>query len=419
MDTGLQPNLYAEQKGQIVDDDFLKSSRAILDEQNQIEKIVEEENRLQKLLGGDNALSQISEEAKRHFTGADTIARHIKHLDRDRLGFLSASIIGDAIKAVEKQNNWHKNIVGKLAEINSIGAVFAKHSERVALTKPIWAAQIGYTDRFSSIQRAMASMKSPWLDTLHASRSIRGFAELQAIGYALNSAPSFGIQFTDSLRLDLGDWRDQITWPEQIFTDPVARTEFYVERGLNTELTDFPETAFYESLSIAGVTREPPALVARYGPPVILMSSSEDEKAFGRTNAAHDWLQRLETQLRRFIEEVMTKAFGTNWAKARLPNGMYEKWMGKKEGAEKDGGKQWPLIAYADFTEYPLVICRSDNWKEVFAPFFLRQESVKESFQRLHPLRIGTMHARPITQDDEILLYVEVQRLAKACRFTA
>src|SRR5205085_2337469 len=119
--------------------------------------------------------------------------------------------------------------------------------------------------------------------------------------------PSFSIKFTDSLRVDLGDWRDPIKWPEKIFTDPVARTQFYVERGLNTELTDFPETAFRESLSIAGVTREPPTLVEHYGPPVILMSNGEDEQAFARTNAAHDWLQRLETQLRSFIDEVMTR----------------------------------------------------------------------------------------------------------------
>ena len=72
-----------------------------------------------------------------------------------------------------------------------------------------------------------------------------------------------------------------------------------------------------------------------------------------------------------------------------------------------------PLVAYADFTDYALLICRSDNWREVFAMFFGRPESVRESFQRLYPIRLDTMHARPITQDDELLLYVETRRLVK------
>ena len=58
-----------------------------------------------------------------------------------------------------------------------------------------------------------------------------------------------------------------------------------------------------------------------------------------------------------------------------------------------------------------LVICRRDNWRQVFSPYFERAETVRESFQRLYPIRLDTMHARPITQDDELLLYVETKRL--------
>ncbi len=42
---------------------------------------------------------------------------------------------------------------------------------------------------------------------------------------------------------------------------------------------------------------------------------------------------------------------------------------------------------------------------------FRREEDVRESFQRLHPLRIATMHARLLTQDDEVFLSVEVKRI--------
>jgi HEPN superfamily Swt1-like protein len=123
-------------------------------------------------------------------------------------------------------------------------------------------------------------------------------------------------------------------------------------------------------------------------------------------------LLRFETQLRRFIDKQMTNAFGPEWPKHRLPKGMYEKWQEKKR-AQYARARNRPLIAYADFNDYPLVICKGDNWREVFAPFYNRQESVRESFQRLHPVRLDTMHARPITQYDELLLYVETQHLLK------
>jgi len=60
------------------------------------------------------------------------------------------------------------------------------------------------------------------------------------------------------------------------------------------------------------------------------------------------------------------------------------------------------------------IITRRDNWEAVFKPIFCRAESVIESFQRLYPIRICTMHARVITQDDELYLYVEVKRLLAA-----
>jgi hypothetical protein len=47
------------------------------------------------------------------------------------------------------------------------------------------------------------------------------------------------------------------------------------------------------------------------------------------------------------------------------------RWQEKKRKAMQAGGKDWPLIAYADFTDYERVICKGDNWREVFAVFFV------------------------------------------------
>jgi len=278
---------------------------------------------------------------------------------------------------------------------------------------PLSEALTRYTDQVSALQQAMEGMRSPWLDVNERLTSFASFAELQGIGRALRDMPTFGENLSAALRLDLGDWRDPITWRPEALADLGARSDFYAGLGFNPALTDFPAPAFQESLDIAGIRREPPTIVDLYGDPIPPSGNDGEESGFERTNVAHDWLLRLETQLRAFIDEQMTQVFGMDWPKHRLPNGMYDQWREKKQDAERHGVPVRPLIAYADFTDYERVVCKKDNWREIFGSFFVRPESVRESFQRLHPIRVDTMHARPITQDDELLLYVETRRLIR------
>ena len=280
-------------------------------------------------------------------------------------------------------------------------------------TSPLSESLARYAEEASSLQHAMESMCTPWLDAQEAMRSMAGFAELQGIGRALVSMPSFGDSLASALRIDLGDWRDPIAWRSEIFTDLAARSDFYASLGFDRALTDFPALAFAQSLDIAGLRRDPLPLIDRYAGPVPQAKDDDNENGLTRTNMAYDRLLRLETQLRKFIDERMTRVFGTDWPKHRLPNGLYDAWQEKKQKAKEAGGEEWPLVAYADFTDYERVICKRDNWREIFAAFFGRSESVRESFQRLYPIRLDTMHARPITQDDELLLYVETRRLVK------
>src|SRR5262245_38327527 len=172
-------------------------------------------------------------------------------------------------------------------------------------------------------------------------------------------------------------------------------------------LTDFPAPAFNESMSLAGLQEVSVSGVEEYG--LSETENEEERQGFARTNAAHDRLQRFETELRRFIDQQMTAAFGTDWTRQRVPGPILTSWREKKQKAMASGEKEWPLLAYADFTDYVPIITRKDNWAEVFKPIFRRSECVRESFQRLYPIRICTMHARIITQDDELYLQVEIK----------
>lgn len=265
------------------------------------------------------------------------------------------------------------------------------------------------------LKLAMEAMDAPWLNLKREIDSLKGFAALQGVGRIVNNYLGFDDEAAQALRSQLGDFRDAITFPPDIFEDISARSAFYIARGFNPKLTDFPAPAFTQGLRIANLDIDgtPPSLAEYLLEDELEAADTEEEAGFRRTNAAHDKLQRTETQLRRFIDVVMTANFGPDWPKSRLPNGLYDTWMDKKTKAEGDGRPSHRLIAYADFTEYALIICKRDNWP-LFKPIFGREESVRESFQRLTPLRIATMHARLITQDDELFLVAEIKRLLTA-----
>ena len=264
-----------------------------------------------------------------------------------------------------------------------------------------------------SFRQVVESMKTPWLDASDRLGSLERLVSLDRIGELSSRRSSFGPEVAEQLRRSLGDWRDTISWPESIWSDLGARAEFYVDLGFDADLTHLPAPAFHDATSATEVRDEPPSMVEAYCPSPPPAFDPDEEAALARTNEAHDRLQRLESQLRCFIDREMTDAFGSDWPTHRLPNGKCDEWKAKKDTADRSGAPPRPLIAYADFTDYVLVICRRDNWDDVFEPYFERKDGVRESFQRLYPVRNDTMHARPITQDDELLLYVEGKRLMR------
>jgi hypothetical protein len=72
------------------------------------------------------------------------------------------------------------------------------------------------------------------------------------------------------------------------------------------------------------------------------------------------------------------------------------------------------LIHYADFTDYIQMIERRDNWTECFRGTFLNPEEIRVSLRRLNAVRLPTMHSRPLSKEDLLLLLVEARRVLKA-----
>jgi hypothetical protein len=261
----------------------------------------------------------------------------------------------------------------------------------------------------SNLRARMEEMLNPWVNANMASASARAFADLQSIGKLVNQVNSFEASVAAMLRTSLGDWRDLISPPVESLANPSFRTSLYVERGFDHALTGFTAQAFDEGIKIALLwdsTDEEQAIDL----------AEVDENGYARARIAFNVLQQFEIVVRRFIVEAMRATYGDEWARRQLPGGMYDKWQEKKKTARKAGEDERLLIEYADFTDYRLIIERKDNWDAVFRPIFGRAESVRESFQRLYPVRIATMHARIVTPDDHIFLMAETRRVLRAIR---
>lgn len=265
-----------------------------------------------------------------------------------------------------------------------------------------WIAKLAGTTGLEQIKRTLLERQYPWVSDFDASASIRGFVELQVLGGAIDTCRPFGNDVTLAARDVLGDWTGVATLPADVFTDSLARSTFYLERGYDSAVADFPAPAFYENLRYAGLGETAPTVEEE---------TDEDEATRRRTSEAQALLCEFEREMRQFIQKKLVICAGSKWPKQRVDEKVFKGWKEKQQTDRTRRSVDLPLIDYIDFSEYERILTRKDNWQEAFQTHFEREESVRESLFRLMPLRNAAMHARFLTQDDWVFLQVEVKRL--------
>lgn len=341
-------------------------------------------------MGQIGALTKLSEELDRH--------RKFFEVPLERAWRVGAFAPGvsEAIRAGLTAAQVHRIAhIGafRLPQVNEIETLARRAAEAAELTRRTFAK--------TALEVEMARMHQPWLRVGAEAASARGFSEILAIGHGVAKRRPFGDGLVEALRGPLGDWRDPISSASDRWLDDGARTAFYLDRGFDSALTNFAAPAFDASLRIARLRTDQ------------AQEEGEDQGA-DRADEAFATLRAFEIAVRRFLDSVMTEAFGNAWIRQRLPPNMLDEWKTKREKAKASGRFENSLISYADFSDYQRIIDRADNWEDVFKRIFGRREDVRESFQRLYPIRIATMHSRIITLDDELYLRVETRRILKA-----
>jgi hypothetical protein len=271
-----------------------------------------------------------------------------------------------------------------------------------SITVPKWSNDIAMVG--VNLQRQLESMRAPFIQMQDSLKSLRGFSELSAIGAAVNLADPFNAGLVINLRRDLGDWRDTEVDATDLLDDPARRVSLYEEHGFNAELTDFPAEGFESALTVTGIDLGAVSTVLAPPPAGIVPAFNVH---------AYQWLFVFERELRAFIIKCLTEAGSGNW-EARLPNGMRERWEEKKAKAQLEGASEQPLINFADFADYVDSSLKNANWRDCFKGTFKREEAVREGFNRLRPIRLITAHMRVMTNEECLILNLEVRRILRA-----
>ena len=288
--------------------------------------------------------------------------------------------------------------------------LFASISERIRTSNDALAS---FALSGVATTKLLGELNAPWLKMGHELRSLQGIMDLAGIGRALHVLPPFDVGLTNAVRMALGDWR-HVAIPSAIFDSTAKRVSFYASLGLDRSLTEFPPATLERALDLSLSAEHFPRSNRNRRPGRREVSGVSVRFTPRWMTRAYEIIFAFESEIRRFIEQQMTLAFGTEWIRHQLSGDLRQQWQERHDGDAKQGFSTSTLIDYADFSDYERIICRDDNWKRVFQQFFPRKESVRESFSRLSVIRRCTMHSRLLTGEDLLLLRVEVSRLRKA-----
>jgi len=105
----------------------------------------------------------------------------------------------------------------------------------------------------------------------------------------------------------------------------------------------------------------------------------------------------LETYLREEIQRELKKHYGEEWWERGVPQVVKDACM--KLAQLEDSNE--PLINFAGFREYRIIITQEDNWEKIFSSRFSgkRIRDIKVYLDELRKLRNRAYHNRPISDD--------------------
>ena len=280
--------------------------------------------------------------------------------------------------------------------------IAAATSELARRIEPFSSTIVSALEWERSLAARMNSLATSWVLPEKLEESLIGFARLCRLSDAVHTDRPFSPTVADLVAQEFGEGGRavaDITRPE---SDAVA-----VKVGLNPQLISFPPDAYGEVVLSAGFR-------FRFTP-------TEVAQPIGRPDSEtvvdpQHWqiMNELERRLRAEVENELGKLSGAKWISQRVPRSLCEKWTARQNKERDSGHEVYALIHYADFMDLSDVIVRSGNWREAFQAIFRNKDDFQVSMHRLHPVRNGLAHARPLSRTEILVLVNEATRIFRA-----
>jgi len=136
--------------------------------------------------------------------------------------------------------------------------------------------------------------------------------------------------------------------------------------------------------------------------------------------ANSELLKDFERELRLFIQSSLEETGGKNWWKQTVPPDVREKCKERKEKKERlpwMDEEDYPLIFYADFSDYFKIITRRDNWRKNFSKIFIDKAWIKTKLLlELAPIRNNIAHNRELKPESVEKLKSSTQEILRCIR---
>ena len=246
----------------------------------------------------------------------------------------------------------------------------------------------------------MTKLAVPWAFKEHPALSVTGLVRLASLRDIIAEADPYTMPVSGFCQREIGD-----PVPFDPEAAPEEREAAAIDSGTNPEVVAFPPTAYPSVLVVAGFEFNLPG-----------MDAPKSER--GDTTGVFDSRDRelfhqVEHHLRNLVSTELNRAAGSRWIRRRVPEDTRKKWDERKQEDQDRRGDSYALIYYADLMDLSDIICRKDNWKDVFSPIFKDPNDFQVAMRRLNPIRHAIAHGRPLVRTDQLVLCAEAVRLLR------
>ena len=122
------------------------------------------------------------------------------------------------------------------------------------------------------------------------------------------------------------------------------------------------------------------------------------------TKACQEALDLFEELLRIFVCDNLTQKFGKNWWKTNVPGSIIGECQKRLDKEQSHRFPRLPVsepIHYTNLGEVKDIICRQDNFKQVFKRFFGTPENIATKIEELIAFRNPAAHNRPVLGSEQ------------------